>query len=59
MYALQREFPGGGDNHRSETTNSSLKEEELVLVTPVQGVQRDGHLILGDPKLLRADTLKS
>lgn len=62
LYALQREFPGGGDNHRSETTettNSSLKEEELVLVTPVQGVQGDGRLILGAPKLLRASTLKS
>ena len=62
LYALQREFRSSGDNHCSETTettNSSLKEEELVLVTPVQGVQGDGRLILGDPKLLRADTLKS
>ena len=63
LYALQREFRSSGDNHHcsetTETTNSSLKEEELVLVTPVQGVQGDGRLILGDPKLLRADTLKS
>lgn len=32
---------------------------ELVLATPVQGVQVDGRLILGDPKLLRASALKS
>ena len=62
LYALQREFRSSGDNHCSETTettNSSLKEEELVLVTPVQGVQGDGRLILGGPKLLRANALKS
>ena len=59
LYALQREFPGGGDNHRSETTDSSLKEEEFVLVTPVQGVQGDGRLVLGDSKLVRANALKS
>ena len=59
LFALQRETRSGGDNHCSETTDFSLKEEELLFVTPVQGVQRDGRLILGDPKLLRADTLKS
>ena len=59
LFALQSECRGSGDNHCSETTGSSLKEEELILVTPVQGVQGDGRLILGDPKLLRADTLKS
>ncbi len=59
LYALQSESRGGGDSHCSETTNSSLKEEELILATPVQGVQGDGRLILGAPKLLRASTLKS
>ena len=59
LIALHREFPGGGDNHRSETTDSSLKEEEFVLVTPVQGVQGDGRLVLGDSKLVRANALKS
>ena len=59
LFALQSESQSSGDNHCSETTGPSLKEEELLLVTPVQGVQGDGRLILGDPKLLRADTLKS
>lgn len=59
LFALQSESRSSGDNHCSETTNSSLKEEKLILATPVQGVQEDGRLILGDPKLLRADTLKS
>ena len=63
LYALQREFRSSGDNHHcsetTETTNSSLKEEELVLVTPVQGVQGDGRLVLGDSKLVRANALKS
>ena len=59
LFALQIESRNSGDNHCSETTDSSLKEEELLLITPVQGVQGDGRLILGDPKLLRADTLKS
>ncbi len=59
LYALQSECRGSGDNHRSETTDSSLKEEEFVLVTPVQGVQGGGRLVLGDSKLVRADTLKS
>lgn len=61
LYALQREFRSSDDNHCSEATeatDSSLKEE-FILVTPVQGVQGDGRLILGDPKLLRASTLKS
>lgn len=59
LFALQSESRSSGNNHCSDTTDSSLKEEELLLVTPVQGVQGDGRLILGDPKLLRADTLKS
>jgi len=42
-----------------ETKSSSSKEEELVLVRPVKGVDKEGRLILGDPKLLRADALKS
>ena len=60
LFALQSESRSSGNSHCSETTDdSSLQEEELLLVTPVQGVQGDGRLILGDPKLLRADTLKS
>ena len=59
LIALQSASRSSGDNHCSETISSSLKEEELILATPVQGVQGDGRLILGDPKLLRADTLKS
>lgn len=59
LFALQSESQGSGDNHCSETTNSSLREEELILATPVQGVQGDGRLILGDPKLLRANALNS
>ena len=60
LIALQSESQSSGNDHCSETTDdSSLKEEELILVSPVQGVQGDGRLILGDPKLLRADTLKS
>ena len=59
LFALQSESRGGGDSHCSDTTDPFLKEEELILVAPVQGVQRDGRLILGDPKLLKADTLKS
>ena len=59
LFALQSESQSSGDNHCSDMTGSSLKEEELLFVTAVQGVQRDGRLILGDPKLLRADTLKS
>ena len=59
LIALQSASRSSGDDHCSETISSSLKEEELILATPVQGVQRDGRLILGDPKLLRADTLKS
>ena len=60
LFALQSESRSSGNDHCSETTDdSSLKEEELLLATPVQGVQRDGRLILGDPKLLRANALKS
>ena len=59
LYALQREFRSSGGNHCSDTTDSSSFEEELILATPVQGVQGDGRLILGAPKLLRASTLKS
>ena len=58
LFALQSESRGGGDSHCSETTNSSLEEEELVLVTPVQGVQGGGRLILGDSKILSASALK-
>ena len=59
LFALQRETRSSGDNRCSEMNGSSSKEEELVLATPVQGVQVDGRLILGDPKLLRANALKS
>lgn len=59
LFALQRETRSSGDNRCSEMNGSSSKEEELVLATPVQGVQVDGRLILGDPKLLRASALKS
>ena len=60
LFALQSESRSGGDNHCSETTDdSSLKEEELLLATPVQGVQGDGRLVLGDSKLVRANALKS
>ena len=48
-----------GDESPRETENSSSKEEELILVRPVKGVGKEGRLILGDPKLLRADALKS
>ena len=47
------------DKSPQEVKGSSSKEEELVLVRPVKGVDREGRLILGDPKLLRADALKS
>lgn len=59
LFALQSESQSSGDDHCSDMTDSSLKEEKLILATPVQGVQRDGRLILGDPKLLRANALKS
>ena len=58
LFALQRETRSSGDNRCSEMNGSSSKEE-VVLTTPVQGVQVDGRLILGDPKLLRASALKS
>ena len=49
-----------GDESPQETKgSSSSKEEELILVRPVKGVDENGRLILGDPKLLRADALKS
>ena len=38
---------------------SPSKEGELILVRPVKGVDENGRLILGDPKLLRADALRS
>ena len=59
LFALQSESRNSGNDHCSGTTDFSSKEEKLLLVTPVQGVQGDGRLILGDPKLLGADTLKS
>lgn len=40
LFALQSESRGSGDNHCSETTDSSLKEEELLLVTPRSGGSR-------------------
>ena len=59
LFALQSESQGSGNDHCSETTDdSSLKEEELILVSPVQGVQGDGRLILGDQKILSAKALK-
>ena len=48
-----------GDQSPRETESSSSKEEELILVRPVKGVDKEGRLILGDPKLLRADAIKS
>ena len=48
-----------GDQSPRETESSSSKEEELILVRPVKGVDKEGRLILGDPKLLRASALKS
>ena len=47
------------DQSPRETENSPSKEEELILVRPVKGVDKEGRLILGDPKLLRASALKS
>ena len=58
LFALQRESQSSGDDHCSDTTDSSSFEEELILATPVQGVQGDGRLILGDPKILSASALK-
>ena len=38
LFALQSESRSSGNDHCSETTDdSSLKEEELILVSPVQG----------------------
>ena len=47
------------DKSPQAVKDSSSKEEELILVRPVKGVDENGRLILGDPKLLRADALKS
>ena len=38
--------------------SSSSKEEELILVRPVKGVDENGRLILGDPKIMSASALK-
>ena len=51
--SLEDESPQG------TKSSSSSEEEELVLVRPVKGVDENGRLILGDPKLLRASALKS
>ncbi len=40
------------------TENSSSKEEEYILVTPIKGVDEDGRLLLGDRKILSASALK-
>ncbi len=48
-----------GDESPRETENSSSKEEELILVRPVKGVDEEDRLILGDPKILSARALKS
>ena len=45
LFALQSESRSSGGNHCSDTTDSSSFEEELILATPVQGVQGDGRLI--------------
>ncbi len=58
LFALQSESRSSGNNRCSETADSSLKEEELILVSPVQGVQGDGRLILGDQRILSASALK-
>ena len=47
------------DKSPQGTKSSSSFEKELVLVRPVKGVDKEGCLILGDPKLLRASALKS
>ena len=38
--------------------SSSSKEEEHFLVAPIKGVSEDGHLILGDRRILSASALK-
>ena len=38
--------------------NSSSKEEEHFLITPIKGVTEDGRLILGDRKIMSASALK-
>ena len=47
------------DKSPQAVKDSSSKEEGLILVRPVKGVDKEGRLILGDPKLLRASALKS
>ena len=46
------------DQSPQETKNSSSKEEEYLLVTPIKGVSEDGRLLLGDRKILSASALK-
>ena len=38
--------------------SSPSKEGEYILVTPIKGVDKEGRLILGDPKILSASALK-
>lgn len=38
--------------------SSSSKDEEHFLVAPIKGVSEDGHLILGDRRILSASALK-
>ena len=47
-----------GDESPRGTENSSSKEEEYILVTPIKGVDEDGRLLLGDRKILSASALK-
>ena len=49
--SLEDESPQGDKS-------SSPKEEELILVRPVKGVDENGRLILGDPKIMSASALK-
>lgn len=46
------------DQSPQETKSSSSKEEEHFLVAPIKGVSEDGHLILGDRRILSASALK-
>ena len=43
-----------------ETADSSLSKEgeEYILVAPIRGIGKDGHLILGDQRILSAKALK-
>ena len=49
--SLEDESPQGDKS-------SSSKEEEHFLVAPIKGVGEDGHLILGDRRILSASALK-